>query len=183
LNKIANRQKTYVFIILVMLLNACTTNTPSVERVKERTILPNTPLPAPASDIILTVTNIANSTESVVIDRELFEQFGTVAYTVTDPWLQQEVRYTGVLLTDLLEIVGAENAVEVQVIALDGYNAAIPATIFNEYPVLIAYQANGEWLDIVNNGPARIIFPYDDYPDITEARNLSVWNLDTIEIK
>jgi hypothetical protein len=38
-------------------------------------------------------------------------------------------------------------------------------------------------MTIENSGPTRIIFPYDLHDDVTAARNMSVWNLESLEIK
>jgi hypothetical protein len=38
-------------------------------------------------------------------------------------------------------------------------------------------------MTIETSGPTRIIFPYELHNDITAARNMSVWNLESLEIE
>ncbi len=112
------------------------------------------------------------------------EKLGLVKYTVDDPWLQTQVSYTGILFADLLKYAGSPDSVTaIQVVALDGYAAEIPISEIQKWPVLLATQADGQHINIEHNGPTRVIFPYDSYSDITAARNMSVWNIESLEIK
>jgi hypothetical protein len=49
--------------------------------------------------------------------------------------------------------------------------------------VLLATRTDGAYMSVQSAGPTRIIFPYDRYPDLAQARNMSVWNIESIEIK
>jgi hypothetical protein len=98
--------------------------------------------------------------------------------------MKQEVTYTGVLLSDLLAIAGSQDtAEEIVALAMDGYLAPIPVSEMESWPVLLATQSNGAHMTIENSGPTRIIFPYDLHNNITAARNMSVWNLERLEVK
>jgi hypothetical protein len=94
------------------------------------------------------------------------------------------VTYTGVLMSELLEVAEvSDSATTVRVVALDDYAADIPISEIEAWPILLATQADGEYLTVDTNGPTRIIFPYDTYSDITAARNMSVWNNKLLEIR
>ena len=45
--------------------------------------------------------------DTLAFDMSTLEKLRLVKYEVDDPWLQEEVTYTGVLLSDLLEVAGA----------------------------------------------------------------------------
>jgi hypothetical protein len=112
------------------------------------------------------------------------EKLGLVSYEVSDPWLLENITYTGVLLSDLLEVANTSDTItEVFATALDGYAIAIPVSEISAWPVLIATQSNGAHMSIENSGPTRIIFPYDQHDDITGARNMSVWNLESLDVR
>ena len=128
--------------------------------------------------------SVTNQADTLTFDMSTLEKLRLVKYEVDDPWLQEEVTYTGVLLSDLLEVAGAPDTVsEVRALALDGYAAPIPISEIKSWPVLLATRSNGEHMTIENSGPTRIIFPYDLHDDVTAARNMSVWNLESLEIK
>lgn len=157
------------------------------EVVSTRIISPGDEIPAPEGEVVLTVTGRISETnvgDTLVFDMETLENLGLVTYEVSDPWLQDNVSYTGVLLSDLLQVAGAAGAAtEVNALALDGYAAPIPFSEFDKWPVLLATQAAGSYMSIENNGPTRIIFPYDLIEDITDARNMSVWNMEILEVR
>ncbi len=71
----------------------------------------------------------------------------------------------------------------VEVFALNGYSAEIPIAEIEAWPVLLATQVDGQHMTIENNGPTRIIFPYDTHSDVTSARNMSVWNVRSLVVK
>ena len=76
-----------------------------------------------------------------------------------------------------------DSATTVSVVALDDYSAEIPVSEIETWPILLATQADGEYMAVDTNGPTRIIFPYEQYTDLTEARNMSVWNVASLEVK
>lgn len=49
----------------------------------------------------------------------------------------------------------------------------------------IATQANGAYMTVSENGPTRIIFPFDDYADIDQIlyKDLWIWNIKSIEVQ
>lgn len=155
--------------------------------VQPGSISPGDAVPAPANDVVLTVSgdiSVTNVDDTLAFDLDTLEKLRLVEYQVDDPWLKERVTYTGVLLSDLLEVAGAPDTVkDVMALALDGYAAPIPVTELESWPVLVATQSNGEHMTIENSGPTRIIFPYDLHSDVTAARNMSVWNLETLEIR
>jgi len=181
-------------IILVVTLGAlllagCNTSADEqiYEVVSAGTLAPGDEIPAPEGEVVLVVTGRISETnvdDMLAFDMETLEQVGLVTYEVGDPWLQDNVSYTGVLLSDLLQVAGADEAVsEVNAIALDGYAAPIPLSELDDWPVLLATQAAGSYMSIENSGPTRIIFPYDLIEDITDARNMSVWNMEILEVR
>jgi len=183
-----NRVMYFMFVLAVLFLIACTGQEKiTYETVASASIKVGSPIPSPSEKVVLTLSGsitIKNTEDSLVFDLPTLEKLGLVEYTVTDPWLNTEVVYTGVLLAELLKYAGVpDSAAAVRVIALDGYADDIPLEILEEWPVLLATQANGDYMTIETNGPTRVIFPYDTYTDLAEARNMSVWNVESIEVR
>jgi hypothetical protein len=157
------------------------------EVVKPGSIAPGDAVPAPRDEVVLTVSgdiSVTNVDDTLAFDMNTLEKLKLVRYQVNDPWLKEETTYTGVLLSDLLAVAGLpDTAEEVRALALDGYEAPIPVSEMESWPVLLATQSNGAHMTIENSGPTRIIFPYDAHSDVTAARNMSVWNLERLEVK
>ena len=175
--------------IATLLLTGCNSGKEEsiYEIVTPARISPGDAVPAPTGEIVLTVSGQISGTNlenALVFDMDTLEQLRLVKYEVDDPWLKEKVTYSGVLLSDLLEVAGAADTVtEVIAFALDGYAAPIPVSEIETWPVLLATQSNGDQMTIENSGPTRIIFPYDLHEDVTAARNMSVWNLERLEVK
>lgn len=173
--------------LMVVVLVACGADEQIYEVVSPGTIAPGDEVPTPEGEVVLTITGLISETnvdEALVFDMETLESVGLVTYEVSDPWLQQTTSYTGVLLSDLLQVAGvASDASEVHATALDDYAAPIPFSELDKWPVLLATRTAGSYMGVDNNGPTRIIFPYDLIEDITDARNMSVWNLELLEVR
>jgi hypothetical protein len=181
--------KTILFALLVPVISAlilagCSSDYDVVE---QGSISPGDDVPAPANEVVLTLfgeISVTNVDDSLAFDLDMLEKLRLVEYDVDDPWLHEKVTYRGVLLSDLLEVAGAPDTVEeVVASALDGYAAPIPVGEIESWPVLVATQSNGAHMTIENSGPTRIIFPYERHSDVTSARNMSVWNLESLEIR
>ena len=171
-------------VISALILVGCSSD---YEVVEQGSISPGDAVPAPANEVVLTLfgeISVTNVDDSLAFDLDTLEKLRLVEYDVDDPWLHERVTYRGVLLSDLLEVAGAPDTVEdVMASALDGYLAPIPISEIESWPVLVATQSNGAYMTIENSGPTRIIFPYERLSDDTSARNMSVWNLESLEIR
>jgi len=158
-----------------------------VERLTEPAVQPGDPLPVALGEPVVTVygrIRLGDGERGLRLDLDALDAMGVVELSVTDPWLGERVAYSGVLVRDLLAYVGADTeATGIRVVAMDEYVAYIPMGTLYEYPILLATRAEGETMDIASGGPSHIVFPYDDYPSLAEARNLSVWNVARIYVK
>ena len=180
--------KILLALLLLITLSACqTANTNTVEPVSSATLKSGDVIPAPDGEVILTVSGeigVTNRDDQLVLDLATIEKMGLVKYTVNDPWLKEEVTYTGVLMSDFLNVIGVpDSATTVRFHALDDYESEITIAEMQEWSILLVTQTNGEYMTIENSGPTRIIFPYDIYPDLAPARDMSVWNIDSMEIR
>jgi|JFJP01.1.fsa_nt_gi hypothetical protein len=176
---------------LMLIAVACNSQSkPAYEVVKPAEITLGSPLPAPAKEGILTISGALtnkNVADTLVLDMSTIEKLGLVKYTVIkDPWENKQVTYTGVLLADLLKAAGAaETATSVHFTALDDYQVDIVIAKTKEVPILLATQADGQYMDVDHAGPTRIVFPYDSFSeiDLLDYKNLSIWNISSMEIK
>lgn len=176
-----------VFVLSAIIIACGASNADEYEIVVPASINPGDKIPTPSGDVVLIVSGdvTATNVDGVIeFDMNTLEKLGLVSYEVSDPWLQENVTYTGVLLSDLLEVVNASDTMtEVFATALDDYAIPIPVSEIEAWPILIATQSNGAYMTIENSGPTRIIFPYDRHDNITDARNMSVWNLESLDVR
>lgn len=179
----------FLLFLAVILLPACAPSGDAYERVTQSTFQPGDVIPAPAGEVILTVTGkigAKNSGDALLLDMNTLEQFGLVQYVLNDPWLKEKVTYKGVLMSDFLEIIQADPGAEsVHFVALDNYEVEISLREIRKWPVLLATQANGKYMTVQENGPTRIIFPFDQFPEIDQVtyKDLMIWNIASAEVR
>jgi hypothetical protein len=174
---------------LALILGACAAPATSLYReVSPATITPGSPIPIPSEEVILTISgdiSVTNVGETLQLDMPTLESLGLVEYTVEDPWLSEEVTYTGVLMSKLSEFVGAsESADNFHIEALDDYQVDLPFADIERWPILLATRSNGQYMAIENAGPTRIIFPYHSFKelDLEKHNDLWIWNIDSMQV-
>jgi len=173
------------------LLGACQSATaPTVPytSVAEASLTAGERIPDPTGRPVLTFTGLIsnpNDGATVSLDLATIERMGLVRYAEDDPWLEERLDFTGVLMTELLTRVGAdENATTLRISAIDDYQVEIAIADVERWPVLLATQTNGQPMSIAEKGPTRIIFPHSTFPDIDRLKykDLWIWQIDTIEV-
>jgi hypothetical protein len=91
----------------------------------------------------------------------------TTLHTHT-PWTDGQQQFTGVRASLLLSRLD-EQGKSVRAVALNDYESTMDAQELKDYPVIIAYKRNGEYMSIRDKGPLWIIFPLDDFPRLKSA--------------
>ena len=147
------------------------------------------PLATPSGKVILTIDGnigVVNAGTAADFDRKMLESLPQRELVVTTPWTDGKVAFSGPLLIDVLETVGAQDAVTLTATALNDYSVEIPADHVRKYEVILAMTMNGKTLRIRDRGPLWIIYPWtDENPELRDAVNLSrsVWQLRKISVK
>ena len=78
-------------------------------------------------------------------------------------WTDGPQRFTGVRASTLLAAF-LDQGTAVEAVALNDYRSSVPLQDLSDYPVIIAYKHNGEYMAVRDKGPLWIIFPQDDFP-------------------
>lgn len=140
-------------------------------------------LPAPTGKVLLRISgaiaepNVGNEAH---LDLALLQSLPTAEFTTTTPWSGDDLlTFRGVRIDALLEAVGADPMATFTANALDKYSAVFGGVDVVRYPVIIAYEENGSSISVRQLGPLRIMFPFDDYPELLNTGNhtMSVWQL------
>lgn len=184
---------TFLFVLLLTTAVACTNTGPSepiYDEVSPGTLTSGENLPTPTGDVILTIsgdishTNTAENTAQ--FDRAMLENMRQVQYDVTDPFADQVRLFQGVLLSDLLALVGAsDSANNLELTALNDYSAIMTYSDTQNYPMLLSLLADGAPIPLDEGGPAIIIIPYDDYPNLDHITYDAqwVWSMTRINVR
>lgn len=143
------------------------------------------PLPTPTGRVLLTLSGDiahANVGDEAHFDRAMLEALPARVIETHTPWHRDRGRYEGPLVRALLETVGAAEAEQVRIRALNHYEAEVPMTDFRRHDVILAMTRDGEPLTIREYGPLFVLYPFDEHPELlTEAiRFRSVWHVERI---
>lgn len=76
--------------------------------------------------------------------------------------------FEGPLLADVLAAAGATGT-RLRAVALDGYAAEVPLADLQKYPVILALKRDGRYLGLGGRGPAWVVYPREDYPELQAA--------------
>lgn len=143
-------------------------------------------LKAPDGSVILTVSgNIdhTNAGSEAQFDRAMLAALPQHEFETSTPWTEGSSYYSGPLMRDLLAMVSSD-ADAVYVSALNGYEAEIPVSDFNEYDVILAMKKNGEAIPVREYGPLWVLYPFDqDEALLSEKiRFRAVWQVMHINV-
>lgn len=120
-------------------------------------------LPAPTGKPVLTISGkIGNMNvgDKAVFDLAMLEKLGMKTIETTTPWYTGKVRFDGIPLNKLMDLVGAKGT-SARVLALNDYTTIIPIDDFYKCPVIMALKMNGQYMRIRDKGPLFIVYPYD----------------------
>jgi hypothetical protein len=168
-------------------LGGCTTS-PQFDavytRVSDAKLQPGQPLPPRQSQTLITVTGkiqaqqgkSATASTGLQLDWESLASAGMVEYEVNDIFEQQQNRFRGVLMRDLLALWQVTPAAkQVTLTALNDYKITMPIALLQKYPVMLAMEQNGRPMQPDYRGPAMIVTPYEQYGAVRELANRDYW--------
>jgi hypothetical protein len=145
------------------------------EDVSSGEIGPDDSIPMPKDKSVLSITGLIsnpNDGEMTRLDLATLGEMPIVQLRVFEPFEKRNVTFEGVLMSDLMEIVGAEaSATEVHFTALDHYKVDLSLKEIDSKEILLALKSDGKGMSVVDGGPTRIIFP----PNSVSGRNSDMW--------
>ncbi|MDQ7730376.1 molybdopterin-dependent oxidoreductase [Halomonas sp. SpR8] len=146
-------------------------------------------LDAPNGPVILTVsgnidhTNVGSEAQ---FDRAMLAALPQHEFETSTPWTEGSSHYSGPLMRDLLArlSLGSDAADAVLVSALNGYEAEIPVSDFNDHNVILAMNKNGEAIPIREYGPLWVLYPFDQDETLLseKIRFRAVWQVMQINV-
>lgn len=106
-----------------------------------------------------------NNGSAAEFDRAMLEDIGLQAIETATPWYDTRVRFEGVPLDKLMELVGATGT-KVTAVALNDYVTTIPLDDFKKYKVVLALKRDGNYMPVRDKGPLFIVYPFDSDPQL-----------------
>ncbi len=144
-------------------------------------------LPQPSGKVILTVSgNIENTNGNGVaaFDRAMLEGLGVTDLQTSTQWTKARPVFEGVLVSALLQAVGA-GGTTARAVALNDYVVDIPLADFRDYPVLLALKMDGKYMRVRDKGPIWVVYPHEQYEELrAEIFQVRwIWQLRHLEIQ
>ncbi len=146
-----------------------------------------TGLITPTGKVLLTVSGkVANTNkgDTAVFDRSMLEALGMDGFETTTPWYNRPVRFDGVRMQRLMQVVGASGTF-MTAVALNNYTTDIPLMDFGRYGVLLAMRRDGVDMPVSDKGPLFIVYPYDSEPELKSQLfySRSAWQVAELIVK
>ena len=131
--------------------------------VPDQTLAAGDAIPTPSGRKILTVTgNIsgANMDGAAVFDAATLERIAVVQYTTETAWSDNPITFDGVLLSAVLDVIGADSGTSsLKITALNDYAIEVPIDDAREGPTLLALKADGKYMSVRDKGPLWLVYP------------------------
>jgi hypothetical protein len=146
-----------------------------------------TSLPAPEDKPILTVSgkiSVTNKGTSAQFDRAMLESIGMVSFETMTPWYKEPVKFEGVPLSKLMDLVGASGD-RLVVVALNDYSAELPMEDVRKYEIILALKRDGDYMPVRDKGPLFLVYDFDSDPALKNQKfySRSVWQVARLEVK
>ncbi|WP_309572725.1 hypothetical protein [Deinococcus sp.] len=109
----------------------------------------------PAEAVVLTIEN--GSVRRPLTLRQL-KALPSVRYRTNHMQLHQDITYEGVALRDLA-ILGGFSGQNLRIAAANGFASTIQASDYMNYPIMLAYLADGKPIPTLKKGPLSVVLP------------------------
>ncbi|MCH8550948.1 MAG: hypothetical protein LAT62_03360 [Natronospirillum sp.] len=113
------------------------------------------------------------------------QAMSVVDMTTETPWTDSVDQYRGVTIETLLSAAGLTTEQrKLRLIALNDYAISTDVETLLDADALIVFERNGDLMPVRDYGPYWVLFPFSERPELSnrDIRNLSVWQLKTIEV-
>ena len=143
-------------------------------------------LQAPAGTVVLSIggrIQRANQGERAALDMAMLEALAQHSFTTKTPWFKEARKFTGPLLRDVLNLVGAQGTT-LRMGALNDYRIDVPADDARRFDVVLARLIDDKPIAVREKGPLFMIYPFDSDAALRTPLyySRSVWQLNSIDV-
>ncbi len=113
------------------------------------------------------------------------EKLPLTTYATTNPFENERITYSGVLLKDLVAAYSSPACSTVILTARDDYQVAFHKAEWQRWDLMLATRADGKIMGISESGPVRIVMPFDTADDLDQGVYTPkwIWLIKSIEFK
>lgn len=144
-------------------------------------------LNAPTGAPVLLISGkigLRNSPAGAQFDMAMLEKLPQQSFTTATPWEDQQVKFSGPLLRDVLAAVKATGG-QMRAVAVNDYKVAIPLDDVRSLAVVLALRVNDRPIPPRTKGPLWVIYPFNNDKALLakkEFSDRSIWQVKAIEV-
>jgi hypothetical protein len=143
-------------------------------------------LEKPKEVVVLTISGQIgqmNEGKTAVFSMQRLSRLPQRTLFTKSPWYPSGAEFTGPLLRDVLQAVGAKGKT-ITAYALNDYKTEIPLNDATKYDVILARLMNGKPMAVRDKGPLFVVYPFDAVPELQTQLyyNRSAWQLTRLQI-
>ncbi len=138
-----------------------------------------------AEEAFFVIKRADGSRPDFAVTESVIAKVGMTTFETTLPGMDQvKHKVSGPLMRDLLAEAGIDGEVA-DATALDKYETEVPLADFRKFNVIAAIELDGARLSVREKGPAWIVYPRSDVPELADAiyEQRSVWQLHEVIVK
>jgi hypothetical protein len=144
-------------------------------------------LEAPKNKPILTVSGqigVKNAGHQAQFDMAMLAALPQHSFTTRTPWFDAPVRFTGPLLSDVLDAVKASGTM-LEAAAINDYKVRIPVSDARQYKVVVARLLNDQPMKLREKGPLFVVYPFDSAHELRKSAyyERSIWQLKSLDVQ
>lgn len=139
---------------------------------------------AAAKETPIQVRSSDGKVDFLLTDKAL-SALDSISFNATLPATNGEVRHvSGPLIRDIIKASGAPMN-DLVLKAFDGYEVSLPAADYQNIDVILAYKIDGKRFSLRERGPAWVVYPNEDYPELKSElhSSRSVWQMREIIVE
>lgn len=139
---------------------------------------------APSGEPIITISGelgATNADDNFDFDEAMFSENKT-ELVINDPWLGDGLKYSGMTLASILEVVKApDSATTMTIVARDGFELEIPIEDAQNMDILLVHWNDGKALSDDDGGPVKLAF--SEKARETYLDDEWIWWVEEVKIK
>lgn len=143
-------------------------------------------LQAPTGPVVLSIgghVQRTNHGDRAALDMAMIEGLAQRSLTTKTPWFKGPRKFTGPLLRDVLDLVGAQGTT-LRIAALNDYRIDVPSDDARHFDVVLARMIDDKPIAVRDKGPLFMIYPFDSDAALRSPLyySRSVWQLKSIDV-
>ena len=147
---------------------------------------PSQALDLPKNKVFLTINGniqLKNAGDRADFDMDMLAALPQHSFITQTPWYKEKKKFSGPLLRDLLDAVGARGEI-IKAVALNNFKIEIPVADTRKFPVMLARLMDDKPMPVRDKGPLFIVYPFDTDKALQSTLYYSraAWQLRYIEV-